>query len=184
MSRLRFTSAAQVFAAFETAQEDILAEPSEAEPLQFLRQLLVAERPERAISFCAYLLPRREGVWWACQAIRESGYIDAPALLDCAEAWVKVPEEENRRAALNAADAAAVKGACAWAAYGAAWSGGNMTENAQHPVRPPSYLTAKAIRAAVLMALATAPPRQKLERIGAVANRAAELLNIGSAPPR
>lgn len=182
MSRLRFSSAAQVFAAFETAQEDILAEPSETEPLQFLRQLLAGGKPERAVSFCAYLLPRREGVWWACQAIRDAGAVDAPDLLARAEEWVKMPEEDNRRAALAAADAAAVKGACAWAAYGAGWSGGNMTDNPQHPVRPPSYLTAKAIRAAVLMALAAAPPRQRHERITAVANRAAELLNPGGGP--
>jgi hypothetical protein len=179
MSRLRFTSAQQVFAAFETAREDIAAEPSEAEPLQFLRQLLAGERPEQAISFCAYLLPRREGVWWACQAIRDAGAADDMPLLERAEAWVKVPEEDNRRAALTAADAAAVKGACAWAAYGAGWSGGNMTDNPAHPVRPPSYLTAKAIRVAVLMVLARAPPGQRVQRIGAVANRAAELLKLG-----
>jgi hypothetical protein len=181
MSRLRFTTAKQVFDAFETSYEDIEAAPSETDPLQYVRQLLASPTPEATISFCAYLLPRREAVWWACQAIRESGVPDNAELLDLAEEWVRVPEEKARRAALNGANAAKIKGACAWAAFGAGWSGGSMTDNVDQPVRPPPYLTAKAVRACVLTVLATAMPKQRLQRVTAVANRATELLNAGAA---
>jgi hypothetical protein len=179
-SRQRFTSAKQVFEAFETAQEDIEAQPSEVEPVAFIRQLLGGPTPEATISFCAYLLPRREAVWWACQTIREGGNPDSPEILGLAEEWVKIPDETNRRNALTAANAAKVKGPCAWAAYGAGWSGGSMTDAGQTPVRPPAYLTAKAVRAAVLTVLASGLPRQRLQRLTAVVKSATELLNAGS----
>lgn len=179
MSRLRFSTAKQVFEAFETASEDIEGTPSEISPLDFVRQLLASPTPEATISFCAYLLPRREAVWWACQTIRDGGVPDNSALLELAEEWVRVPEENNRRAALSGANNAKVKGPCAWAAFGAGWSGGSMTDNVEQPVRPPAYLTAKAVRACVLTVLANALPKQRLQRVTAVANRATELLNAG-----
>lgn len=181
MIRQRFTSARQVFEAFETAQEDIEAQPSEDEPTAYIRQLLASKTPEATISFCAYLLPRREAVWWACQTIRDNGPPDSPELLAIAEEWVRVPEEPNRRAALTAANAAKVKGPCAWAAYGAAWSGGSMTESDQQPVRPPAYLTAKAVRAGVLTVLANAMPKERLQRLASATETAIELLNAGTA---
>src|SRR6184192_1446688 len=68
--RLRFATARQVFEAFPTASSDIEAKPSDTEPLAFLQSLLRGPTPEDAVSFCAYLLPRREAVWWACRCIR------------------------------------------------------------------------------------------------------------------
>jgi hypothetical protein len=181
VSRQRFTSAKQVFDAFETAQEDIEANPTETEPMAFIRQLLDGPTPEATISFCAYLLPRREAVWWACKSIRDGGTPDNAELLALAEEWVKVPEESNRRAALSAANAAKIKGPCAWAAFGAGWSGGSMTDNVEQPVRPPAYLTAKAVRAAVLTVLAGALPKQRMQRVTAAAMQATELLNASAA---
>jgi hypothetical protein len=181
MSRSRFTSARQVFEAFETAPEDIEATPTETDPLEYVKQLLSGPTPEATISFCAYLLPRREAVWWACQAIREDGKPDNEELLALAEEWVKAPEEKNRRAALTAANNAKIKGPCAWAAYGAGWSGGSMTDNVDQPVRPPAYLTAKAVRACVLTVLASALPKQRLQRVTATATRATDLLNASNA---
>jgi hypothetical protein len=183
MSKQRFTSARQVFEAFETAPEDIEANPSEIDPAEYIQQLLKGPTPEATISFCAYLLPRREAVWWACQAIREAGNPDDTELLALAEEWVRVPEETTRRAALSAANAARIKGPCAWAAYAAGWSGGSMTDNIEQPVRPPPYLTAKAVRACVLTVLANALPKQRLQRVAATAARATELLNASAAKP-
>ena len=181
MSKPRFITARQVFEAFETAPDDIEATPSEIEPVAYIRQLLAGPTPEATISFCAYLLPRREAVWWACQTIRDGGTPDNAELLQLAEEWVRQPEENNRRASLAAANAARVKGPCAWAAFAAGWSGGSMTDNVEHPVRPPAYMTAKAVRAAVLTVLASVLPKQRLQRVSATAMRATELLNASTA---
>jgi hypothetical protein len=183
VAKPRFTSAQQVYDAFETAREDIEAPPSESDPMAFIRQLLDGPTPEDTISFCAYLLPRREAVWWACRTIREFSVPDDPPLLELAEQWVRLPEEKNRKAALAAANAARVKGPCAWAAYGAGWSGGSMTDNSEHPVRPPAYLTAKAVRASILTVLAEAPPKERHSRVSSVTLRATELLNADGTRP-
>ena len=53
MIRLRFTTARQVFEAYPPALEDIEAEPSDAEPVGFLKGLLDGKTPEDAIGFCA-----------------------------------------------------------------------------------------------------------------------------------
>ena len=100
MAHLRFTTARELFEAFPTARDDIGAEPTDEGPWAFLKTLLASPTPEDAIAFCAYLLPRREAVWWACQCVR----VLAPprdeaeqAALDTAETWVREPEESRRR---------------------------------------------------------------------------------------
>ena len=70
MATLRFATARDVAEAFPTLVEDMLAEPGEREPLAFLRELADGETPEDAVSFCAYVLPRRDAVWWACRSVR------------------------------------------------------------------------------------------------------------------
>lgn len=178
MSRLRFATARQVFEAFPPAHDDIEAEPADIEPLAFADRLLKSSTPEDAIGFCAYLLPRREAVWWACQCIRS---VEGPAkgadesLLVIAETWVKTPEEENRKEALKSGLGAAVKSPAAWAALGAAWSGGSMVDEPNPPVPPPNYLTAQAVRAAILTALAQVGTKERSRYLAESVQRAIKL---------
>jgi len=172
MMRLRFSSAEQVFEAFPTAHEDIEQVPADVEPLRFIQQLLESATPEDAVGFCAYLLPKREAVWWGCQCIRATTADMAAAdkeLLKITEAWVSRPEEENRIAALDAGMQASESGPVAWVALAAAWSGGSLTSEPMQPVAPEPYLTAKAVRAAVLTSIAMVPrPERKACLIAAV----------------
>jgi hypothetical protein len=163
-SRIRFTETRQVFAAFVTAMDDITAAPNDDPPLVFLRQLSVSPTPEDAVSFCAYLLPRREAVWWACQCVLAlRGAAGGDRLSALAEAWVRDPEEERRREALDAALAADPASATTWLALAAGWSGGSMAPAETPPVPPPPHLTAKAVRAAILMALARVGARERAQ---------------------
>jgi hypothetical protein len=186
MSRLRFGTARQVFDAFPPARDDIEAEPADVEPLAFIDQLLKSPTPEDAIGFCAYLLPRREAVWWACQCIRAvepaTQEVDGK-LLAIAEAWVKTPEEENRKAALTAGLALAVKSPAAWAALAAAWSGGSMVEEPNPPVPPPGYLTAQAVRAAILTALAKVNMKERNQYLAESVQRAIKLAGADAHQP-
>ena len=106
MSNLRFFTAREVFEALPGAAGDMAGIPeSDAEtPLDFLTRLLASSTPEDAVSFAAYLLGRREAVWWACACHRllgqPSNRDDEKGLL-MAEAWVREPEEHRRRAALT-----------------------------------------------------------------------------------
>ena len=162
--RLRFTTADQVFQAFPTAGEDIEHVPLAMEPVAYLGLLQASKTPEDAIGFCAYLLSKLDAVWWACQAIRE---IQAPLseeddhLIGLAEAWYSEPGEVHRQQALTEGMAAVENGPAAWAALAAGWSGGSLLAEPNAPVPPANFLTAQAVRAAVLTAIALKPARER-----------------------
>src|SRR5690349_7123852 len=103
MASLRFATLRDLYEAFSTAQDDIQEEPNDLPLLAFLQSLKESQAWERAISLCAYMLPRREAVWWGCQSLRRMIQL-TPAeadLLAVAEAWVREPDEERRHAALQ-----------------------------------------------------------------------------------
>jgi hypothetical protein len=155
--RLRFSTAREVFEAFPAAVEDMVATPTDRPSLEFLAGLVAGTTPEDAITFCAYLLPRREAVWWGFQCLNHRPELltaEDRVMLAAAEAWVRRPEEEQRNAALESGLASPTKTPGAWIALAAGWSGGSMLGADEAAIAPPPYLTAKAVNAGVLSALA------------------------------
>jgi hypothetical protein len=167
---IRFATARDLFEAFPTALDDIEVKPSDQPALDFLNALLASQTPENAVAFCAYLLPRREAVWWACQCVRALIPSREPAeenALRAAEAWVGEPEEELRRQALEIGMQGDRAAPTTWVALAAAWSGGSLTPPDQPPAPAPAHLTPKAVRAAVLTALARISVKQRRDRLAA-----------------
>ena len=172
MSNLRFFTAREVFEAFPGVAGDLAGVPeSDAEtPLDFLTRLLAGATPEDAVSFAAYLLGRREAVWWGCACHRllgqPSNRDDEKGLL-MAEAWVREPEEHRRRAAfaLGMDGNRAVAGT--WLSLAAGGSGGTYILKGQPGPPVPPDLTAKAVRGAVLVSLARLPMRERAARLPA-----------------
>jgi hypothetical protein len=184
-SRIRFTAARQIFEAFPIASDDIATVAGDEDPLSFARKLLHSKQPFEAIAFCAYLLPRRETVWWACQCVR--AMIDPSgeeAALKAAEAWVREPEEATRRAALDLGATASKRAATTWLASAAGWSGGNMTDPSPIPVTAPPYLTAKAAMGALSLALAKVGALEQPAWIFACAEAGIRFAEGGDARPR
>ena len=146
-SRLRFTSARQIFDTFQSASDDIATPPANEAPLDFARKLARSSRPIEAVAFCAYLLPRREAVWWACQCVRaiQGDQAGADLALKAAEAWVREPEEATRRAALDLGASENRRAPTTWLARAAGWSGGDMAAAGLAPTPAPPHLTAKAV---------------------------------------
>jgi hypothetical protein len=178
LSRVRFATAREVFDSFPSAAEDIKAEATDQSPLVFARALAEGPTPEDAIGFCAYLLPRREAVWWACQCIRSLNRTLTPGeaiFIEAAEAWVREPEDQRRRAALNIGLEGNRNGAATWVALAAGWSGGTMMAG-ENAVACPPHLTAKAVRVAVLTALARVAARDRAGQIRACLEGAVRLL--------
>jgi hypothetical protein len=158
MSRPRFTTARELIGAFPYARYDLQAEPTDEPPVDFIRSLAASGAYRDAVSCCAYLLPRREAVWWACQSVRTSGKTLLPsekAALDAAEAWVRVPDEDLREAALRFGTDEPTQSAAIWACRAAAFSGGIVSNTSKGPVRAQPEATARAARAAVLIAATT-----------------------------
>jgi hypothetical protein len=169
-NRLRFTTALELFEAFPTAAEDISAAPSPQPSLDFLRGLGDSATPEDAVTFCAYLLPRRVCVWWGHQCLKnlpDSLAAQDGSLLELAELWVREPEEDRRYAALDAGMMAPVKTPGVWIALGAGWSGGSLAPPGMAPVVPQPFLTARAVNAGVLSAIARVAIRQRAAVLGA-----------------
>ncbi|MEM7677271.1 MAG: hypothetical protein AAF449_14820 [Myxococcota bacterium] len=164
--RIQFEKASDLFLAFPTLESDMVAKPTDHPVLDFMAHLLEGETPEDAITFFSYLAPKREAVWWACRCARllngNTGLKPAVAL---AEVWVRTPEEEHRRAALDHAEAADSGVSDTWAAYGAGWSGGNIAPDGNPPILAAPQLTAKAVRASVLIAISEDEPRTRQDRL-------------------
>jgi hypothetical protein len=179
MARIRFATAREVFEAFPVSRDDIEAAPSDEPPQLFVKALLDSATPEDAIGFSAYMLPRREAVWWACQCLRAIDPMppaEEAVAIQFAEAWVREPEEHRRRAALEIGERSDDNAPATWAALAAAWSGGNMMREGQ-PVQAPPHLTAKAARAAVLIALARVGAREREARLRACIESALRLVS-------
>lgn len=135
--------------------------------LDFAARLLAEGRWADAVACVAYLLPRREAVWWVSCCVRAAPRsFEAPEerLIASAEAWVKDPSEESRRHALTLARDVDSTRAAGWAARAAGWSGGILTESGDSKVMCQAYMTHAAVRGGVLVACgATDDPRSYLK---------------------
>lgn len=116
-----------------------------------------------AARLVAHALPKREAVWWACMCARATETAPPPAdveALTAAEAWVRKPEEPNRRQAMAKAEAAGFRTPESWAAIGAFWSGGSMAPEGQPVVPPGDHLTGLAVAGAVALAAVRKHPER------------------------
>ena len=154
MSMVRFATAEALFETFPELSEKISAKPSEQSATKFLQTLVAAGKIEDAVTFCAYLLPRREAVWWACRCARASSdhfAEDRAVALVAAEAWVKEPDDERRQAALELGTKGHSDDALTWVALAAGWAGGFLVSGPQRSIPMPQYMTARATRTAILI---------------------------------
>jgi hypothetical protein len=158
-SRIRFSTARDVGAAFPELRRIAPAPDDPSAPLDHVRRLLASRRSIDAVTFLAFVLPRREAVWWARQCVGAilgpSGEDDA---LRAADAWVRAPEDERRRAALELGAAGDVRRPTTWLARAAGFSGGSVAPPDQTPRPAPPSACAQAAKAAVVLAITQSPP--------------------------
>jgi hypothetical protein len=167
MRQVRFATVRDLFDSFPSAADDVGELEEDLHSLEFLRRLIAAQRWEPAISFCAYLLPRRAAVDWASRSVRRmmpSPRPDESRMLEFAEAWVADPDEPRRRKVLSAGTVGDTKSPATWVALAAGWSGGSIVpeEMGYAPADPEQ--TAKAVRVALFIALSRieTPEKQRV----------------------
>ena len=168
MPVIRFATARDLFDAFPTARNDVDAEPNDMPPLQYVQSLIAENSLEKAGTFCAYLLPRREAVWWACRCLKMLAPNAPPeekALLKSAEDWVSVPEEDRRLAALELGMRSNHRWPSTWVALAAGWSGGNILLGVQATAPAPPEQTPRAVRAALLSAVSRLQPAERAKAL-------------------
>jgi hypothetical protein len=160
MALLRFPTVRDLYDAFPTARDDVGVASSDEECLLLLRSLTMKEAWNSAVSLCAYLLPRREAVWWGCRSLRsmqpQLSRAEA-AILDVAEAWVREPDEARRRKVLDLGTRADGRLPATWMALAAGWSSGSLLPPEHIHLRAPPEQTARAVRAGLLIALSQIP---------------------------
>ncbi|RFB76356.1 DUF6931 family protein [Methylovirgula sp. 4M-Z18] len=183
MKHLRFSTAGQVIDAFPNLRGQIPATNLELEPFAFIDSLLAQGDARQAMAFCAFVLPRRDAVQWLCGALRrqfqQPNGTDAN-LLGLVEEWLKKPVEAARRAALDAGMNDPNKGACAWAALAAGWSGGNLSPSTEQPVPPPQHLTGQAVNVGLTLLVAGLPLAKQRDKMEEFVGDAVALLRHGA----
>ncbi len=175
-NRIRFTTASQVVEAFPAAADDLGEVPEDAAPLEFLSQLASDENPIPALFFAGLALPKREAVWWACLVMRGMGLTDGEAGhgLQLAEAWVRTPEEDQRRAAGEFAEEVYFEGPGAWAAFAAFTTSGSLAPAGLQSVPPPPELSGKSSAICAIHSTDAEDPIQRLANIQAAIQCARE----------
>jgi hypothetical protein len=146
--------------------------------------LAEAQRFPEAVRLAAHALPKREAVWWACmcaRAVPDPSVAEADLkALAAAEAWVRRPDEANRRAAMAAAQATKMQTPEVWAAVGAFWSGGSMAPEGQPAVPPGEHLTGVAVSGAVVLAAVRRKPERAEARFARFLDSARDIAAGGA----
>jgi hypothetical protein len=161
-------TAAEVCRHFTLGEEAWKLLRPELSPRQYLDLLTGRQQVTDAVRFLAHALPKREAVWWACLCARQVSGGGPPAkeaaALQAAEKWAADPSEDNRRAALPAAEAAELATPAGCAAMAAFWSGGSLAPPSAPAVPPGEHLTAHGVAGAVLLAAVRREPEKAAEK--------------------
>jgi hypothetical protein len=130
---------------------------------QCLDALLQRGLPTDALVLVARVLPKRYVVAWACECFKSlapgranTNSVDRAGLA-LAQQWLADPAEDNRRAALDFAEAGEFATPGAWLAASAGWNGGSLLPRGYDPVPPPDHLPAEAAVAALRLAASQGP---------------------------
>ena len=156
MSFVRFATARALFESYPEVETKIGVAPTDHPPIDFAKGLMARGKLADALTFCAYLLPRREAVWWACTSVRTLHpdiQHEGAEGLRAAEAWAVTPDDDHRRAALAIGTQGDSSHPATWLALAAGWSGGVEARGVQQ-VPIPAYMTARAARIAVFLSAA------------------------------
>jgi hypothetical protein len=157
-TRLRFNAAGQVFEAFPRVTAGIGLRPNgEEAPVDFARRLLSQGMGFDPIVYIASVLPRREAVWWGCHCVRALNGGRTDDAVQAAEAWVRNPEEAERRAALQIGTSGDTNAPSTWLALAAGHSGGSIAPEGGPPVHAWAEATATNLKAGIILAIVQYP---------------------------
>jgi hypothetical protein len=156
MGQVRFGTVQDLFQAYPLARYDVGTADGGKPSLDFLQEAADARNWHRAVSYCAYLLPRRVAIAWGCHSLRRMfDHFDAndSRSLNVVETWVRQPDEQSRNKALAVGNANDLEPPAKWWALAPGWSGGSVVPPEFAPVEAKPDQAARAVRAALLIGL-------------------------------
>ncbi len=160
-SRIRFTSAVQVFQNYPNLEEEMTPPGGDVSPQDFTLEVLKGEDPYSAILFFAHVLPKREAVWWGLRCVTGLDQDKTPEdqkMLALVTAWVQDGDEEARLSVKAAVDDFKGDSASLWIGHAASLSGGSISPNPEFRVDTLPHLTAVCANGAVQLALGALGP--------------------------
>jgi hypothetical protein len=174
-------TAAQIASVAELSDKARALLQENQSPQTFLNSLREKGHFQDAVRFLAHALPKREAVWWAWVCARRSMEGEsnplAKAALDATERWISQPTEDNRRAAMAAAEAADVGTPAGSAGLAAFFSSGSLGPP-ESPVIPPGpYLTARAVSGSVILAAVGGEPETAPEKYKTFLDQGVDVAN-------
>ena len=181
LNKVTVKTASEVCARFKLSDEALPVTRQATTPAQCLDLLLEKQHYHDATRFLAHALPKREAVWWACLCARQAApaAMSAPvsAALKLTEKWVNDPSEDNRRAAMPAAEAAGFSTPAGSAALGAFFSGGSLGPPNVPEIPPAETLTGDAVAGAIMLAVVAKEPEKASEKYRAFLTKGIEVAN-------
>jgi hypothetical protein len=163
----------------EFAEEVSAPAATVSSPEELIQQMAKEGKFLDALRLRAYLLTKREAVWWGYLCVRDD--LDQPlpapqvAALEAAAAWVADPDEKNRRAAEERAAAAKYSGVGATLALSVFWSDGSIAPEGNPEVRPDERLTSQGVAAALISAAYHGDATKATSRIYSFLSRGKEI---------
>jgi hypothetical protein len=161
--------------AIEIAKNVVLSDEAKAllsndlSPPGFINLLIEKELFIDALKFMAFALPKRESIWWGLCCAQQA-YSPTPPCekakkaLTAADTWLLAPNDENRRAAMAAAENAGFGTPAGSAALAVFFSGGSMGPANVQAVAPPETLSPQAVSGAVMLSAVMQEPEKMVEK--------------------
>jgi hypothetical protein len=184
LGRVKTAAAAEILARYEPSKDAAALADDKLAPYPYVERLLDAQLFEDAIAFLAYALPRREALAWAHGCAQEVTPADAKkelvAALAAAEKWIAAPADEDRRAAMVAAEAATYGNPQGCPALSVFFSEGSMSPPDCPPVPVGEWFCARTVAASVHLACLARGPEHARPLAQDFATRG---VDAGTRPP-
>lgn len=117
-----------------------------------------------AVRVLAYGLPIKDAITWGNSCARQSSQLNPAeklsAALDAVDKWLAEPTDDNRRAALKAAEQAEFSTAAGSSALAVFLSGGSLAPPDAPEVPPQEYQASNVVAGAVLLAAIANEPEK------------------------
>jgi hypothetical protein len=137
-------------------------------PVQYVEMLIQQQQYIEAIRFLAFALPSNEAIKWASACARQYSGSNPPekvsSALTAVDKWLAEPTDENRRAAMKAAQQAEFSTPAGSVALAVFFSGGSLAPPDMPVITPEDSLTPNSVAGAVMLAAVLKEPEKAQEK--------------------
>jgi hypothetical protein len=144
--------------------------------MAFIQRLRGSTTPEEAVTFTAFAVLPKIGIWWGYECLRLSGdelTQEERHMMELVANWTQYPGSENRFRAMRQGLYAPVRHPSVDLCLAVGWSGGPIAPN--DPAGVPPHRSCRAISTAVLGCLARADLHRRPIRLARFIDEASQL---------